>query len=160
MKLWILRNYLIPSTRFHLMVNQTLAFTISAMKGTITKYIKKWLKRPRNATRAIIYHPSVVKTSCLASVKVRKTLFARFPQQIHRPHSDGYMDKILNDSAFLCRNDVNQETQDLVKKLTKGSQQNHCRQPSGSWHLTCTRKRQSGTRSCKVCRSRANWPTL
>ena len=75
MKLWVLRNYLIPSTHFHLMVNQTLASTISALEGTITKYIKKWLRLLTNAIWAIIYHPPVVKTPCLVS--------ARFPQQVH-----------------------------------------------------------------------------
>ena len=72
--MWIRCDYLIPSTRFHLTANQTLASTISALEGAITKYNKKWLKLSGNATWAITYHPSVVKTPSLASVKARAEL--------------------------------------------------------------------------------------
>ena len=120
MEMWNLCVYLIPSTRFHLTANQTLASTISALEGAITKYIKKWLKLSRNATQAIIHHPSVVKTPSLASVKVRAKL--SFLASLSRSTDPAMMDmeNILNDSAFLWRNDVNQEIQDLFQETDQG----------------------------------------
>lgn len=117
--MWIC-DYLIPSTRFHLTANQTLASTISALEGAITKYIKKWLKLSGNATWAIIHHPSVVKTPSLASVKVRAklSLLTSFSRSTNPTVMD--MENILNDSAFLWRNDVNQEIQDLIQEADQG----------------------------------------
>ena len=62
MKLWILCHLLIPSCQFHLNVNPPQPSTIATLEKTITRYIKKWLKLPRNATLAVIYHPSLTKT--------------------------------------------------------------------------------------------------
>lgn len=71
LKLWILRHYLI---HFQLMVNQTQSTTIAALESLTAKFIRKWLGFPRNATRAIIFHPSVLKTPSLASTKLKSKL--------------------------------------------------------------------------------------
>ena len=59
-KLWILCSLIIPSIHFHLAVNTILATTISFLDNSIAKLIKKWLKLPRNATRIIFHHPSIL----------------------------------------------------------------------------------------------------
>ena len=120
MKMWIHCDYLIPSTRFHLTANQTLASTISALEGAITKYIKKWLKLSRNATQAIIHHPSVVKTPSLASVKVRAKLSLLASLSRFADPTVMEMKNVFNDSAILWRNDVNQEIQDLFREADQG----------------------------------------
>ena len=158
MKLWILCNYLIPSTCFHLMVNQTLASTISVLEGTITKYIKKWLKLPRNATRAIIHHPSVVKTPCLDLSKWEHNSPCTLPSAGPLTPQWWIWTKFWMILLFFGETMSTKKLRTCSEKLTKGSQQNHCRQPSGSW--CWTRRKQSGTRGCKACRSRANSPTF
>ena len=132
MKMWIC-DYLIPSTHFHLTANQTLASTISALEGAITKYIKKWLKLSRNATQAIIHHPSVVKTPSLASVKVRAKLSLLASLSRFADPTVMEMKNVFNDSAILWRNDVNQEIQDLFQEADQGRPAKSLyRQPSGS----------------------------
>ena len=112
--------YLLPSTRFHLMVSQTLPSVITALEGLITKYIKKWLKLPRSATWAIIYHPSVLKIPSLGSVKVRAKLSLLASLSRYTDPAVMDMDKVLNDPAFLRRNHIDQGTQDLFQNADRG----------------------------------------
>ena len=59
-KLWIYQHYLAPSTHFYLAVNPTSANAIKKIEASATKALKKWLKLPRNATQATLYHPEVL----------------------------------------------------------------------------------------------------
>ena len=73
-KLWILQYYLIPAIHFQLMVNNIQQTTIATLENRIMKLIKKWLKLPRNATRAIIHHPSVINLPTISYQKNKAKL--------------------------------------------------------------------------------------
>jgi len=59
-KLWIYRNCIICLLRFHLCVD---AGTISKLQSIATCFLKKWLKLPRSASRAMLYYPGVCYSS-------------------------------------------------------------------------------------------------
>ena len=57
-KMWIVSHYLLPSLYFNLQVNPISSTLLKKLEQTIGTLLKKWLKLPRNATQAILYHPS------------------------------------------------------------------------------------------------------
>ena len=65
-KLWIYRNYIISLLRFRLCVDAITNHTIKKLESTVTRYLKKWLQLPRNATRVILYYPGI----CCPSVSL------------------------------------------------------------------------------------------
>ena len=72
--MWIVSHYLLPSLHFHLQVNPISSTLLKKLEQTIGTLLKKWLKLPRNATQAILYHPSVLAvpavSSCYTKAKV------------------------------------------------------------------------------------------
>ena len=72
--MWIYRNYIAPSMFFSLAVNQSTVTCIRKLEDTATKYIKKWLKLPKSATRAILYRPSVLNLPCPPDLKIKAKL--------------------------------------------------------------------------------------
>ena len=58
-KLWIYRNYIISLLRFCLCVDAVSSCTISKLESIATRFLKKWLKLPRCASRVILYYPGV-----------------------------------------------------------------------------------------------------
>ena len=73
-KLWIYQHYLAPSMHFHLAVNSTTSSSVHKMEALATKALKKWLKLPRNATQAILYHPDVLNVPSCDSLKTKAKL--------------------------------------------------------------------------------------
>ena len=73
-KLWIYQHYLAPSTHFYLAVNSTSANAIIKAEASATKALKRWLKLPRNATPATLYHPGVLGVPQLTDLKVKAKL--------------------------------------------------------------------------------------
>ena len=120
LKLWILRHYLIPSVCFQMMVDQIQPTTIAPLENLIAKFVKKWLKLPRNATQAIIYQPSVVKTPSLTSMKIRAKLLLLVSLNHSMDLSLTELNTILNDPAFLRRNDISDETSGLFEMVDQG----------------------------------------
>ena len=55
-KVWIYRNYVVPSSRFLLAVELISASVVESIQSTATRFIKRWLNLPRNATQAILFH--------------------------------------------------------------------------------------------------------
>ena len=58
-KLWIYRNYIISLLRFHLRVDAVSSWIISRLESIATRFLKKWLRLPRSASRVILYYPGV-----------------------------------------------------------------------------------------------------
>ena len=58
-KLWFYRNYIVSLLRFHLSVDAITKPAITKLENLATHYLKKWLRLPRCATRAILYYPGV-----------------------------------------------------------------------------------------------------
>ena len=58
-KLWIYRNYILSLLRFHLCVDAITNHTIKQLESMVTRYLKKWLQLPRNATQVILYYPGI-----------------------------------------------------------------------------------------------------
>ena len=54
-KLWILKNYLLPSKRFLLTVHTLPVSHLKKLDKQVDKYTKKWAGVPRNATNAVIH---------------------------------------------------------------------------------------------------------
>ena len=59
-KLWIYRHHIAPSFNFQWSINALSKSTLTKLESVSTKCLKKWLNLPRNATRAILYHPEVL----------------------------------------------------------------------------------------------------
>ena len=70
-KVSIYRNYVVPSSRFLLMVNPISTSGISSIQRMATKFIKKWLRLPRNATQAILFHPEALNCPYLPTERLR-----------------------------------------------------------------------------------------
>ena len=58
-KLWLYHNYIVSLLRFHLSVDAITKCAITKLENLATHYLKKWLRLPRSATRAILYYPGV-----------------------------------------------------------------------------------------------------
>ena len=58
-KVWIYKCYLIPSVLFNLTVDKISLATSRKIQSKITSYLKKWIKLPRCATLASLFHPDV-----------------------------------------------------------------------------------------------------
>ena len=101
MKVWILRHYLIPSTHFHLMVNLIQPSTIATLENTIARFVKKWLQLPRNATRAVIHHPTVTNVPSLGAVMMKAKLSLLVSLHYSSDPAIIEMNNILNEPAFL-----------------------------------------------------------
>ena len=54
-KLWIFKEYLLPSKRFLLTVHTLTATQLSKLDTLADKYVKKWAGLPRSATNAVIH---------------------------------------------------------------------------------------------------------
>lgn len=79
-KVWVYRNFLVPSLFFHLSVNLFNASAINKMQAKATRFLKKWLHLPRCATLSILFNPDVLhlpylphliekaKLKCLTSI--------------------------------------------------------------------------------------------
>ncbi|XP_065896220.1 uncharacterized protein [Dysidea avara] len=67
-KLWIYRNYILSLLRFHLCVDAITNHTIKQLESMVSRYLKKWLQLPRNATRVILYYPGICcpSVSCVS----------------------------------------------------------------------------------------------
>ena len=59
-KLWIYKQYLVPSLRFVLSVNAINQTTLLNIQRRATRYIKSWLNLPRCCTLAPIFHPDIL----------------------------------------------------------------------------------------------------
>jgi len=103
-----------------MMVDQIQPTTIAPLENLIAKFVKKWLKLPRNATQAIIYQPSVVKTPSLTSMKIRAKLLLLVSLNHSMDPSLTELNTILNDPAFLRRNDISDETSGLFEMVDQG----------------------------------------
>ena len=68
-KVWIYRNYILSIIRFHLTIDCIGPSTITKMENLATKYLKRWLRLPRSATRVILYYPGVCSLSISLTVK-------------------------------------------------------------------------------------------
>ena len=62
---------MVPSSRFLLMVNPISTSGISSIQRMATKFIKKWLRLPRNATQAILFHPEALNCPYLPTERLR-----------------------------------------------------------------------------------------
>ena len=106
MKVWIVSHYLLPSLHFHLQVNPISSTLLKKLEQTIGTLLKKWLKLPRNATQAILYHPSVLAVpsapSCYMKAKVSymsSILASSDPAIIELNH-------LIDSPAFLKRQEI------------------------------------------------------
>ena len=68
---WIFRNYVVPSSRFLLTADPIYDNGIRSIQSTATKFIKKWLRLPRNATQAILFHPEALNCPHLPNERLK-----------------------------------------------------------------------------------------
>ena len=126
MKVWIVSHYLLPSLHFHLQVNPISTTLLQKLEQSIGTMLKKWLKFPRNATQAILYHPSVLAvpstTSSYTKAKVSymsSILASSDPAIIELNH-------LIDSLAFLRRQEIPTEATDCLRTVPLvPTQQNH-----------------------------------
>ena len=56
-KVWIYQNYFVPSTHFFLCISDITPSQLASIQRQITRFLKSWLKLPKCATLALIFHP-------------------------------------------------------------------------------------------------------
>ena len=117
MKIWILRNYLMPALHFHLAVNPISTSTITTCEN-----IKKWLHLPKNATRAIIHHPSLPSsTPTLSNFYMKAKLNYLSAISSSSDKSINELTFLTNDEEFLKRQNIPKKAgeHNLAKKHRK-----------------------------------------
>ena len=119
MKLWILQHLLIPSTHFHLAVNNISPSTIANLENITTRYVKKWLGLPRNASRVIFNHPAVIN---LPPFRVTHTI-AKISLLINLSHSTDpsvlqLCENLLLSQSTLGNVGVCEKAKSIHRKLT------------------------------------------
>ena len=67
-KLWILKNYLIPSKRFLLTVHSITKTHLAKLDTFVDKYTKKWAGLPRSATNVILHLQEALNIPAISSV--------------------------------------------------------------------------------------------
>ena len=67
-KLWILKNYLIPSKRFLLTVHTLTQTHLKLLDTFVDKHTKKWAGLPRSATNAIIHMEEALDIPAISAV--------------------------------------------------------------------------------------------
>ena len=56
-KVWIYQNYFVPSIHFLLCLSDITPSQLASIQCQITRFLKSWLKLPKCATLALIFHP-------------------------------------------------------------------------------------------------------
>ena len=59
-RVWIYRNFVVPSLFFHLSVNSFSVSAIKKLQSKATCFLKRWLRLPRSPTLSILFHPEVL----------------------------------------------------------------------------------------------------
>ena len=72
--MWIYRQYLAPSLNFFLAINAITKHVLTIMEAMATKMLNKWLNLPRNATSAILYHPSLLNCPQVSYLYLKASL--------------------------------------------------------------------------------------
>ena len=67
-KLWILKNYLIPSKRFLLTIHTLTQTHLKHLDTFVDKYTKKWAGLPRSATNAVIHLEAALDIPAISAV--------------------------------------------------------------------------------------------
>ena len=66
---------MVPSSRFLLTADPIYDNGIRSIQSTATKFIKKWLRLPRNATQAILLHPEALNCPHLPTERLKAKVF-------------------------------------------------------------------------------------
>ena len=116
MKVWILRNYVIPSLQFQLSVNWTASTTIAKLEDLICRHVKKWLHLPRNATRIILHHPETLNITPLSHSKTiaKLSLICNIMKSTDPAIQD--ISHLLNKPTFLKQMDIPKEVVDSSRE--------------------------------------------
>ena len=111
MKVWILRNYVIPSLQYQLAVNHTYKSCIAHLENQIAKMVRKWLKLPRNSTRVLLSHPASlnIPSISLAKTKAKLSLLCCLTKTSDPANKE--ISSLINNAAFLKRQDISEITQ-------------------------------------------------
>ena len=118
MKIWIVRNYLIPSLQYQLAVNHTSKSCILYLQNQVTKLARKWLKLPRSATRVILYHPSSINIPLLTVSKIKAKLSYLCCITETSDPAIKEISALINDNSFLKRQDIPKETHQLLQSAS------------------------------------------
>ena len=103
-KLWILKNYLLPSKRFLLTVHTLPPSQLSRLDTFVDKCIKKWAGLPRSATNVVIHLEEALDIPSITSIytEAHNTSHARTRLQ-GDPIINEVLDHTLNREAECVR---------------------------------------------------------
>lgn len=108
-KAWIYKSYLAPSIQFHLSVDKISA---NVTQRRATSLLKKWLKIPRCATLAVLFHPEILNIPYLPHLLQKSKLrFLSLPSLSH-DHNVKSLSTLISDPKFL-------ESENIPPKVTE-----------------------------------------
>ena len=114
---------MVPSSCFLLAVEPISA---SGVESTATRFIKRWLNLPRNATQAILFHPTILNCPHLKSEKVKAkisqlaALYSTTDKMIHEIHFE------LSNPNFMKSLHIPKEAVDLIHLSPTSLKPNIC----------------------------------
>ena len=93
-----LKSYLAPSIQFHLSVDK---ISVGVVKKILTSLLKKWLKIPRCATLAALFHPEILNIPYLPHLLEKsKFRFLSLPS-FSQDHNIRSLSTLISDPSFL-----------------------------------------------------------
>ena len=114
-KVWIYKSYLIPSVSFNLTVDRISLATSKKIQTKITSYLKRWLKLPRCATLASLFHPQVLNLPYLPHQLEKAKLRFLASTTLSSDHNVQALAAIVCDPQFIESEDIPRNSADLLR---------------------------------------------
>uniref|UniRef100_A0A1X7UX59 Reverse transcriptase domain-containing protein n=1 Tax=Amphimedon queenslandica TaxID=400682 RepID=A0A1X7UX59_AMPQE len=113
-KAWIYKSYLAPAIQFHLSVDKISAGVTKKIQRRATSLLKKWLKIPRCATLAVLFHPEILNIPYLPHLLEKSKLrFLSLPSLSH-DHNIKSLSTLISDPKFLESENVPPKVAEII----------------------------------------------
>ncbi len=100
-KVWIYKSYLAPSTQFHLAVDRISLNAIKKIQCRITSLLKQWLRIPKCATLASLFHPESMNLPYLPHLLEKCKLRLLSIPSLSIDHNISSLTSLVRDPSFL-----------------------------------------------------------
>ena len=113
-KVWIYKSYLAPSIQFHLSVDKISVGVVKKIQCRVTSLLKKWLKIPRCATLAALFHPEILNIPYLPHLLEKSKFHFLFLPSLSQDHNIQSLSTLISDPSFLESEHVPPKVMDVV----------------------------------------------
>ena len=113
-KAWIYKFYLVPSLLFNLTVDRISQSTINKLQTRVTSFLKRWLRIPRCATLASIFHPDVTNFPYLPHVQEKAKLRLLAQVRLSQDRSIKEIEDLILDPEFAKRESIPSRSLDII----------------------------------------------